>query len=71
MDANGHRFWMLGEPAAFDFSNGGIEWDDVEAKCHALMSDSGLRADRIERILSVIHGLDGMDELSELTNLLA
>ena len=49
----------------------GIEWRDVDAKFRALMPDSGLPADRIERILDVIHGLERVNHVSELTGLLS
>jgi 2-methylcitrate dehydratase PrpD len=47
----------------------GIQWSDVDAKYRALMPESGLAADRIERSLEVIHHFEDVQDVGELTRL--
>ncbi len=48
----------------------GIEWSDIDAKYHALMSYSKLPATRIDQSLKVIHGFEQVKNASELIGLL-
>jgi 2-methylcitrate dehydratase PrpD len=48
----------------------GIEWSDVDTKYHALMSDSGLPANRVEELLNMIHDFDHVNHVSQFTRLL-
>ena len=48
----------------------GIEWSDIDAKYHALMSYSKLPATRIDQSLKVIHGFEQVKHASELIGLL-
>jgi 2-methylcitrate dehydratase PrpD len=48
----------------------GIEWSNVDAKYRALLTDSGLPANRVEELLSMIHDFDQVKHVSQFTRLL-
>lgn len=48
----------------------GIEWDDIDAKYHALAPQSGLPASRLEQALSLIHDFENVKDAAAFAHLL-
>lgn len=49
----------------------GIEWDDIDAKYHALAPQSGLPASRLEQVLKTIHDFENVKDTAAFTRLLS
>ncbi len=49
----------------------GIEWEDIDAKYHALTPQSGLPASQLAEALSLIHDFENVENVADLTRLLS